>query len=39
VKSAERFKFPPKGLTLPTSPHVFVIAVPERRADPAQRGR
>jgi SAM-dependent methyltransferase len=39
VKSAERFKFPAKGLTLPTSPHVLVIAVPERRADPAQRGR
>jgi ubiquinone/menaquinone biosynthesis C-methylase UbiE len=33
VKSAERFTFPAKGLTLPTSPHVFVIAVPERRAD------
>ena len=39
VKSAERFRFPAKGLTLPTSPHVFVIAVPERRADPARRGR
>ena len=39
VKAAEHFKFPAKGLTLPTSPHVFVIAVPERRADPAQRGR
>ena len=39
VKSAERFNFPAKGLTLPTSPHVLVIAVPERRADPAQRGR
>ena len=39
VKSEERFKFPPKGLTLPTSPHVFVVAVPERRADPGQRGR
>lgn len=39
VKSAERFKFPAKGLTLPTSPHLFVIAVPERRADPARRGR
>ena len=33
AKSAERFKFPAKGLTLPTSPHVFVVAVPERRAD------
>jgi len=39
VKAAEHFKFPAKGLTLPTSPHVFIIAVPERRADPAQRGR
>ena len=39
VKSAEHFRFPAKGLTLPTSPHVFVIAVPERRADPARRGR
>jgi SAM-dependent methyltransferase len=39
VKSAEPFRFPAKGLTLPTSPHVFVIAVPERRADRAQRGR
>ena len=39
VKSAERFRFPAKGLALPTSPHVFVIAVPERRADPARRGR
>ena len=39
VKSAEHFRFPGKGLTLPTSPHVFVIAVPERRADPARRGR
>ena len=38
VKSAERFAFPAKGLTLPTSPHVFVVAVPERRADPARRG-
>jgi SAM-dependent methyltransferase len=33
VKSAEHFTFPAKGLTLPTSPHVFVIAVPERRAE------
>jgi SAM-dependent methyltransferase len=39
VKSAERFKFPPKGPSLPTSPHVFITAVPERRADPARRGR
>jgi SAM-dependent methyltransferase len=39
VKSAERFRFPAKGLALPTSPHLLVIAVPERRADPAQRGR
>ena len=39
VKSAEHFRFPAAGLTLPTSPHVFVIAVPERRADPARRGR
>jgi SAM-dependent methyltransferase len=39
VKSAERFTFPAKGLTMPTSPHVFVIAVPERRADPGLRGR
>jgi SAM-dependent methyltransferase len=37
VKSAERFKFPAKGLTMPTSPHLMVIAVPERRADPARR--
>ena len=39
VKSAEHFKFPAKGLTMPTSPHVFVIAVPERRADHARRDR
>jgi SAM-dependent methyltransferase len=39
VKSAERFKFPPKGPTMPTSPHLFVTAVPERRADPGRRGR
>jgi len=39
VKSAEHFKFPAKGLTLPTSPHVFVIAVPERRADHARHDR
>ncbi|HTJ72833.1 MAG TPA: class I SAM-dependent methyltransferase [Actinospica sp.] len=39
VKSAERFKFPPRGLTMPTSPHMFVTAVPERRADPARLGR
>jgi SAM-dependent methyltransferase len=37
VKSAERFSFPDKGLPLPTSPHIFIIAVPERRADPARR--
>jgi SAM-dependent methyltransferase len=37
VKSAERFRFPAKGLSLPTSPHVFVTAVPERRADPGRR--
>lgn len=39
VKSAERFKFPAKGPAMPTSPHMFVTAVPERRADPARRGR
>jgi len=39
VKSAEYFKFPAKGPTLPTSPHVLITAVPERRADPARRGR
>ena len=38
VKSAERFRFPAKGPAMPTSPHVFVIAVPERRADPGRRG-
>jgi SAM-dependent methyltransferase len=37
VKSAERFKFPAKGLTMPTSPHMFITAVPERRADPERR--
>jgi len=39
VKSIERFTFPPKGLTLPTSPHVLITAVPERRADPELRDR
>jgi len=39
VKSAEHFRFPARGLTLPTSPHVFIIAVPERRADHARRDR
>ena len=37
VKSVERFKFPAKGLTLPTSPHLLVTAVPERRALPERR--
>jgi SAM-dependent methyltransferase len=36
-KRTERFTFPPKGLTLPTSPHVLIVAVPERRADPDAR--
>jgi SAM-dependent methyltransferase len=35
AKSVERFTFPPKGPTLPVSPHVLVVAVPERRARPA----
>ena len=39
VKSMERFTFPAKGPTLPTSPHMLVVAVPERRSDPAARGR
>lgn len=39
VKSIERFVFPAKGLPLPTSPHVLITAVPERRADPGPRGR
>ena len=39
VKRAERFKFPAKGLSMPTSPHLFITAVPERRAGPARRGR
>ena len=39
VKSAEHFRFPTKGPTLPTSPHVFVVAVPERRADPRRGDR
>ncbi|HWG23583.1 class I SAM-dependent methyltransferase [Actinospica sp.] len=38
VKSAERFKFPPTGPTMPTSPHMLITAVPERRADPGRRG-
>jgi SAM-dependent methyltransferase len=38
VKSAEHFTFPAKGLVLPTSPHVFVVAVPERRAGHVRRG-
>jgi SAM-dependent methyltransferase len=37
AKSVERFTFPPKGLTLPTSPHVLIVAVPERRGGPARR--
>jgi SAM-dependent methyltransferase len=32
AKSVERFVFPPKP-TLPTSPHVLIVAVPERRAE------
>jgi SAM-dependent methyltransferase len=39
VKSTERFTFPARGLTLPTSPHVFVVAVPERRAGRVRSGR
>jgi SAM-dependent methyltransferase len=31
VRSVERFSFPPNGPTLPTSPHVLLVAVPERR--------
>ena len=31
TKSVERFSFPPNGPTLPTSPHVLLTAVPERR--------
>jgi len=31
VKSIERFRFPVGGLTLPTSPHVLIVGVPERR--------
>ncbi|HET9168074.1 MAG TPA: class I SAM-dependent methyltransferase [Actinospica sp.] len=37
VKSAERFRFPAKGIGTPTSPHMFITAVPERRADPGRR--
>lgn len=36
ARTVERFNFPPNGPTLPTSPHVLLIAVPERR--PAARG-
>jgi len=39
AKSTRRFSFPATGLPLPTSPHVLVIAVPERRAGRAPRGR
>lgn len=31
-KSVARFTFPQSGLTLPTAPHVLIVAVPERRA-------
>ncbi|HEX4789797.1 MAG TPA: class I SAM-dependent methyltransferase [Actinospica sp.] len=37
AKSVQRFIFPAKGPTLPTSPHVLVVAVPERRGGPARR--
>jgi SAM-dependent methyltransferase len=30
-KSVDRFTFPQTGLTLPTAPHVLIVAVPERR--------
>lgn len=32
AKSVERFTFPRTGPTLPTTPHVLIVAVPERRA-------
>lgn len=31
-KSVDHFTFPQTGLTLPTAPHVLIVAVPERRA-------
>ena len=32
AKSVDRFTFPQNGPTLPTAPHVLIVAVPERRA-------
>ena len=39
ARSTRRFTFPATGVPLPTSPHVLVIAAPERRAGRAPHGR